>query len=127
VSKISLHPDDQAPKLDHFRIWHAKNPCPPHPGHFNHIAPEKRHHPGSRGKKLGLCVQNFAVFAPLRETFAAVLQSKDPMSDRLYLSCWVRGYSDFTMLRHYAKLLETFPFSKLSQRPQTLRRVRWTV
>ena len=43
------------------------------------------------------------------------------MSDRLYLSCWVRGYSDFTMLRHYAKLLETFPFSKLSQRPQTLR------
>jgi hypothetical protein len=43
------------------------------------------------------------------------------MSDRLYLSCWVRGYSDFTMLPHYAKLLELFPFSKLSQRPQTLR------
>ena len=43
------------------------------------------------------------------------------MSDRLYLSCWVTGYSDFTMLRHYGKLLETFPFSKLSERPQTLR------
>jgi hypothetical protein len=43
------------------------------------------------------------------------------MSDRLYLSCWVQSYSAFTMLRHYGKLLETFPFSKLSERPQTLR------
>jgi hypothetical protein len=43
------------------------------------------------------------------------------MSDRLYLSCWLRDYSDFTMLRHYGKLLEMFPFSKLSERPQTLR------
>lgn len=43
------------------------------------------------------------------------------MSDRLYLSCWTRGFSAFTLLPHYAKLLETFPFSKLSQRPQVLR------
>jgi len=43
------------------------------------------------------------------------------MSDRLYLSCWVRGFNDFTMLRHYAKFLEAFPVSKLSQRPQTVR------
>jgi hypothetical protein len=43
------------------------------------------------------------------------------MSDRLYLSCWVRAYSADSMLRHYSKLLELFPFSKLSQRPQTLR------
>lgn len=43
------------------------------------------------------------------------------MSDRLYLSCWTRGFSAATLLPHYAKLLETFPFSKLSQRPQTLR------
>jgi hypothetical protein len=43
------------------------------------------------------------------------------MSDRLYLSCWVNGFSDSTMLRHYAKLLDTFPISKLSLRPQTMR------
>jgi hypothetical protein len=43
------------------------------------------------------------------------------MSDRLYLSCWVRGFSGESMLRHYGKLLDTFPFSKLSQAPQTLR------
>ncbi len=43
------------------------------------------------------------------------------MSDRLYLSCWVRDFSAFTMLRDYGKLLNAFPFSKLSERPQTLR------
>jgi hypothetical protein len=43
------------------------------------------------------------------------------MSDRLYLSCWTSDFSDFTMLRNYAKLLALFPISKLSQRPQTLR------
>lgn len=43
------------------------------------------------------------------------------MSDRLYLSCWTRGFSAFTMLQQYGKLLDTFPFSKLNQRPQTLR------
>jgi hypothetical protein len=43
------------------------------------------------------------------------------MSDRLYLSCWVKDFSPFTMLRSYSKLLSNFPISKLSQRPQTLR------
>jgi hypothetical protein len=43
------------------------------------------------------------------------------MSDRLYLSCWVKDFSDFTMLRDFRRLLHTFPISKLSERPQTLR------
>jgi hypothetical protein len=43
------------------------------------------------------------------------------MSDRLYLSCWVRGFNESNMLRRYTKLLENFPFSKLSPRPPTLR------
>lgn len=43
------------------------------------------------------------------------------MSDRLYLSCWVRGFNESNMLRHYAKLLDVFPFSKLAERPQILR------
>jgi len=43
------------------------------------------------------------------------------MSDRLYLSCWTRDFSAFTMLRNYSKLLSVFPPSKLSERPQTLR------
>lgn len=43
------------------------------------------------------------------------------MSDRLYLSCWLRGFNETNMLRHYAKLLENFPFSKLSVRAPTLR------
>ncbi len=43
------------------------------------------------------------------------------MSDRLYLSCWVRGFSDSNMLRHFGKLLERFPFSKLAKRGPVLR------
>jgi len=43
------------------------------------------------------------------------------MSDRLYLSCWVQGFSDSNMLRHYGKLLEKFPFSKLARRGPVLR------
>lgn len=43
------------------------------------------------------------------------------MSDRLYLSCWVRGFSDSNMLRHLGKMLEVFPFSKLAQRGPTVR------
>jgi hypothetical protein len=49
------------------------------------------------------------------------------MSDRLYLSCWVRGfdkplnggpraYTGRKLLSHFEKMLELFPFSKLSQR-----------
>jgi hypothetical protein len=37
------------------------------------------------------------------------------MSDRLYLSCWVRGFSDSNLLRHFGKMLDVFPFSKLSK------------
>ena len=40
------------------------------------------------------------------------------MADRLYLSCWLRDYS---MLRHFRKLLELFPFSKLAAQALTLR------
>ncbi len=36
------------------------------------------------------------------------------MSDRLYLSSWIRGYSESNMLRHFEKMLELFPFSKLA-------------
>jgi hypothetical protein len=43
------------------------------------------------------------------------------MSDRLYLSCWVRNFDEANMLRHYAKLLDVFPFSKLSTHTRTLR------
>lgn len=43
------------------------------------------------------------------------------MSDRLYLSCWVRGFSESTMLRHFETLLDLFPFSKLGRRGALLR------
>src|SRR5579864_1694353 len=43
------------------------------------------------------------------------------MSDRLYLSCWVQGFSDSNMLRHFGKMLEVFPFSKLDKRGPVLR------
>ena len=43
------------------------------------------------------------------------------MSDRLYLSCWVRGFKDSNMLRHFGKLVELFPFSRLAQRGPVLR------
>jgi len=43
------------------------------------------------------------------------------MSDRLYLSCWVRGFKESNMLRHFGKVLEWFPFSRLAQRGPVLR------
>jgi len=43
------------------------------------------------------------------------------MSDRLYLSCWVRGFSDSNMLRHFGKMLDAFPFSKLAKTGPVLR------
>ncbi len=43
------------------------------------------------------------------------------MSDRLYLSCWVQGFSDSNMLRHFGKMLETFPFSKLAKNGPVVR------
>jgi len=41
--------------------------------------------------------------------------------DRLYLSCWVRGFTETNALRHFGKMLERFPFSRLSQRGPVLR------
>ena len=43
------------------------------------------------------------------------------MSDRLYLSLWIRGYDGANMLRHFEKMLELFPFSKLSPHGLQLR------
>ncbi len=43
------------------------------------------------------------------------------MSDRLYLSCWLRGFSENSMLRHFETLLTLFPFSKLAARGPVLR------
>lgn len=43
------------------------------------------------------------------------------MSDRLYLSCWLRSFTEANMLRHFQKMVELFPFSKLSQRSIELR------
>jgi hypothetical protein len=41
--------------------------------------------------------------------------------DRLYLSCWVRGFTETNALRHFGKMLERFPFSKLAKRGPVLR------
>jgi len=43
------------------------------------------------------------------------------VADRLYLSCWLRGFNESNMLRHFEKLLGLFPFSRLDQRGGTLR------
>jgi hypothetical protein len=43
------------------------------------------------------------------------------MSDRLYLSCWVRGFSESNMLKHFETLVGLFPYSKLALRGPVLR------
>ncbi len=43
------------------------------------------------------------------------------MSDRLYLSCWIPGYDESNMLRHFARMLGLFPYSKLAKRGPILR------
>ena len=43
------------------------------------------------------------------------------MADQLFLSYWLRNYSDSTMLRNYEKLLRLFPFSLLAQQASTFR------
>ena len=43
------------------------------------------------------------------------------MADRLYLSCWLRGFTGNNMLRHFEKMLELFPYSKLAARGPVLR------
>lgn len=35
------------------------------------------------------------------------------MADRLYLSYWIRGFTEHNMLRHFEALLRKFPFSRL--------------
>jgi hypothetical protein len=36
------------------------------------------------------------------------------MADRLYLSYWIRGYTEHNMLRHFEIMLRKFPFSRLA-------------
>ncbi len=43
------------------------------------------------------------------------------MSDRLYLSVWVRDFGQHNMLRHFETLLKLFPQSKLAKRGPILR------
>jgi hypothetical protein len=39
------------------------------------------------------------------------------MADQLYLSYWLRGFSEGNMLRKFERLLRTFPFSVAASRP----------
>ncbi|MGH9631329.1 MAG: hypothetical protein ACRD7E_23745 [Bryobacteraceae bacterium] len=43
------------------------------------------------------------------------------MADQLYLSYILRGYTENNMLRHYEKMLRTFPYSRLSKGASVLR------
>src|SRR5215472_16336554 len=43
------------------------------------------------------------------------------MSDRLYLSCWAKGFTGANLLRHFEKMLGVFAFSKLAARGPVLR------
>jgi hypothetical protein len=43
------------------------------------------------------------------------------MAELLYLSYWLRGVTEHNMLRHFEKLLRTFPFSTQSPKPVILR------
>jgi hypothetical protein len=43
------------------------------------------------------------------------------MPDQLYLSLWVRGFDERNMLRHFAQLLHTFPFSAIRPGVSALR------
>jgi hypothetical protein len=43
------------------------------------------------------------------------------MADQLFLSYWLRNYSEGTMLKNYEKLLRLFPFSRLGQQPSTFK------
>jgi len=43
------------------------------------------------------------------------------MADRLYLSCWIKGFNGANLLRHFEKMLELFPFSRLAARGPDLR------
>jgi hypothetical protein len=43
------------------------------------------------------------------------------MADQLYLSYWLRNYSEQNMLRNYEKLLRLFPFSRLARQLSTFK------
>src|ERR1700737_4666817 len=43
------------------------------------------------------------------------------IADQLYLSYWLRNYSEQNMLRHYERVLRLFPFSRLARQPSTFR------
>lgn len=43
------------------------------------------------------------------------------MSDRLYLSCWITGFNESNMLRHFGRMLALFPYSKLAKRGPMVR------
>src|SRR5260370_28312433 len=43
------------------------------------------------------------------------------MADQLYLSYWLRNYSEQNMLRHYERVLRLFPFSRLARQPSTFK------
>jgi hypothetical protein len=43
------------------------------------------------------------------------------MPDRLYLSCWIRGFTPSNMLRRFETVLAQFPFSKLAAHGPLLR------
>lgn len=43
------------------------------------------------------------------------------MADQLYLSYWLRNYSEQNMLRQYEKLLKSFPFSRLGRQLSTFK------
>lgn len=43
------------------------------------------------------------------------------MADQLYLSYWLRNYSALNMLRHYERLLQIFPYSRLARHASTFK------
>ena len=43
------------------------------------------------------------------------------MPDRLYLSCWIPGFNESNMLRHFGRMLSLFPYSKLAKRGPIVR------
>lgn len=43
------------------------------------------------------------------------------MADQLFLSYWLRNYSESTMLRNYEKMLRLFPYSRLGQQASTFK------
>src|SRR5713226_5314737 len=46
---------------------------------------------------------------------------KVSVADQLYLSYWLRGFTEQNMLRHYEKMLKLFPFSRLARQPSVFK------